>query len=379
MASPQKTPNTTTRQTTDNDDSVLFSTGDHTISTALSTLESENDGRLSTTPASPASLFPYSNVVTPSSSDQRPLQTTNGTCLLSDGPNRLLYGDSDDTDDTLLHTLTISTTALSTLESENYRRLYTIPASPVSPSHSRNGTCGSGSYGPWGKNFMNQQGVGIWSFHFLQPESGSGGNSPGGGMRGVYISFEHPSCAGEKLKNGTPLPKRLPFLRYSYYDGVTHVGQCEECTDDQEQNVTGGGKERTFRGVIDFVDMFDSTWGEYRTFQCEMTFDSMFTCVLSGKEVWKKDSTNTDGVAVVRDSNGSPEKNSTSIRWGRQELKQTYGEGRHIYLNAALTERFAEEEESMVLTERLREEGATDETVELVKLVMMGKNPASSP
>jgi len=120
------------------------------------------------------------------------------------------------------------------------------------------------------------------------------------------------------------------------------------------------------------VEMFDSTWGDYRTFECEMTFDSGFNCVLSGKEVWKKELDGVNGGANgVED--GSP-------KVKRKELRQKYGEGSHIYLNAALTERFVDGEEVTALTDRLKEEGATDETVELVKIVMMRKSSSvSSP
>jgi len=48
--------------------------------------------------------------------------------------------------------------------------------------------------------------------------------------------------------------------------------------------------------------------------------------------------------------------------------------GRHIYINSALRERIVGEEECGVMMDRLREEGATEETLDLVRDVVRGKN-----
>jgi len=189
---------------------------------------------------------------------------------------------------------------------------------------------------------MNTQGVGKWSFHFIDPD---------GDGEGAYISFEHPDCADEVLRDGSPLPKRLPFLRHTYGEEEEGVGE-------------GDREGRTFRGTIDFMETYNSTWGGYRSFQCEMTFDVGFNCVLSGEEVWK-----TEVAGEVGNKGG--QEDDTGVK----ELKQKYGEGSHIYLNSALRERIVGEEECATVTDRLKEEGATDETVQLVRLVMMGKNP----
>merc|ERR1711937_998977 len=176
--------------------------------------------------------------------------------------------------------------------------------------HTPNPTPTFNTGGPWGNVFQRQSGV---SLHFFS--------------NGAYVSYENRNYSSRKLDNGTPAPSRIPFLRHAY---------------DEEK--------LTFRGSIDFVETYGSTWGGMISCDYEIVFDTKFIIILGGKVVKMK----TSGENSVAN----------------------YGEKGLIYLNAALTARISDGDMYTATIGRLKREGATNETISAMQRVFQKDNRA---
>lgn len=156
---------------------------------------------------------------------------------------------------------------------------------------------------PWGNTFLRKSGV---SLHILS-------NS-------AYISYEQRECGTRKLDDRSPAPSRVPFVSHEY---------------DEEG--------RVFRGSIDFVASYCSTWGGVVKCEYEMTFDSMFMVILEGNVVKEKE----DG----------------------EKVTLNYGEKGVYYVNEALTFKIVDVGKYDELIERLKEEGASVEIISNIQHV----------
>jgi hypothetical protein len=100
----------------------------------------------------------------------------------------------------------------------------------------------------WGNTFMQSEKIGFASYHFDR-SSGQ-----------VYISYEHDDCCyWPPLDDGSPVPSRVPFINTSY-DATLRV----------------------FRGEIAWKHMYHTSWNGSEAWNYEMTFDTEFTCIVSG-------------------------------------------------------------------------------------------------
>jgi hypothetical protein len=245
------------------------------------------------------------------------------------------------------------------------RRLYMRleagqPESSTIPSYNR--------ISIWGNVFVRAKArphtpaVGRLSYHFISPE------------QGAYISYEHPACRQlPKLDDGSPLPPRVYFHNFSFDPA-----------------------KRTFQGMIEWEEDLGSSWTDNVRWKCDMTFDSDFTCIISGgiaieytevrRQPVRKAMAGERPVYIpppvpTDDNRSAPP--PTQER--NEEWKMSYT-GEFIYFNAAILERFQLLEEQLVsngdspqlrflsvskqISERLESEGASKSTIEAVEEVL---------
>jgi hypothetical protein len=104
----------------------------------------------------------------------------------------------------------------------------------------------------WGNVFCQAFCVGLASYHFVTSDSPS--------IFEAYISYESPQTfQWPSLDNGTLLPSRVPF-----------------------QNIEWVPSTRIFRGEIQWLEKFGTTWQGESVWQYEIEFDPTFMFVQSG-------------------------------------------------------------------------------------------------
>jgi len=190
----------------------------------------------------------------------------------------------------------------------------------------------------WGNTFCQSLHVGLASYKFLSPEDGA------------YISYENPMCARwPPLDDGTPVPSQVYFKNMSFDDS-----------------------ERVFRGSIEWLQEFGTTWQGCSKWIYEIKFDTEYTCVISG------------GVKSVFHGNDDDEQDMS-----------TFGVDL-VYINAAIMEKFetlmtndSDEEEvgydryvqvSQSLRSRLQREGASIRTIATMNHVLTAtQQPGADP
>jgi hypothetical protein len=165
--------------------------------------------------------------------------------------------------------------------------LYSLRPSESKPTYQSNNI--------WGNTFCQALKIGLASYHFVSKED-------------VYISYEHPlTSQWPPLDNGSPIPSRAYFREVSW---------------DEHQ--------RLFRGKIKWMDDCGTTWQGFEEWVYEMTFDSKFTFIVSGRVL------------------------SLSNELGNSREISNFGSDL-IYINAAVGDRFLhlmQEEDSIDILDR---------------------------
>jgi Zinc finger, C3HC4 type (RING finger) len=129
----------------------------------------------------------------------------------------------------------------------------------------------------WGNAFCQADHVGLASYHFCQAENPIREQQP----KYAYISYESEACEQwPPLDDGSPIPPRVPF----------HNISVEKVAKDVPIVILGqAGNEGTsevthvvFRGTIEWLKDYGTTWQGSQRWEYEMVFDTQFTCILSG-------------------------------------------------------------------------------------------------
>ena len=158
----------------------------------------------------------------------------------------------------------------------------------------------------WGNVFFQGYKIGYASYHFLSRDN-------------IYISYENPSCANwPSLDDGSDLPKQVPFRNVQWDDATN-----------------------TFRGTIDWLDLYGSTWMDNASWHYEVKFDEDFVGIVSGT---------VDSIS----------------RTGAKREMSRYGEILN-YANAALSPTLFPPSFINELPERLSQEGATQRTIDYIQ------------
>lgn len=158
----------------------------------------------------------------------------------------------------------------------------------------------------WGNVFFQGYKIGYASYHFISRDN-------------VYISYENPSCAKwPSLDDGSDVPKQVPFRSIQWDEG-TH----------------------TFRGTIEWLALYGSTWMDSATWQYEIKFDKDFIGIVSG---------------TVHSISSS----------GTNEEMSRYGDILN-YANAALSPTLFPPSFICEVFNRLSQEGATQRTIDYIQ------------
>lgn len=159
----------------------------------------------------------------------------------------------------------------------------------------------------WGNSFCQGLRVGLASYHFgIQPSATEGEE----GTPFAYISYENDMCSQwPPLDDGSPIPPQVRFQNISL-----ERADAEDPAQDTSHYV--------FRGNIEWLEDYGTTWQNNQRWEYEMHFDSTFTCIVSGT------------VHCVVASNDDNEDSSTQ----RQEMSQ-FGTDL-VYVNAGIVNAF---------------------------------------
>jgi len=136
----------------------------------------------------------------------------------------------------------------------------------------------------WGNTFVQSLRVGLASYHFGRHTNSN--DVSGEGEPFAYISYEHPACLQwPLLDDGSPIPPRVFFRDIS-------VERVEETRPNSAATENGSNNNNTpalmstshlvFRGNIDWLLDYGTTWQNNERWEYEMHFDSQLTCIVSG-------------------------------------------------------------------------------------------------
>lgn len=143
----------------------------------------------------------------------------------------------------------------------------------------------------WGNTFCQGLRVGLASYHFglrsLTGNALSGDEQEQGELEPyAYISYQHPMCGQwPPLDDGSPIPARVYFhdISVSEIDETRRLNQRDEDengSDDQDE--TFAASHIVFRGNIEWLQDYGTTWQNNERWEYEMHFDSQLACILSG-------------------------------------------------------------------------------------------------
>lgn len=180
----------------------------------------------------------------------------------------------------------------------------------------------------WGNVFCQALRVGLASYHFGARHTTNTNNGDGEHITEeqpvAYISYEHADCSRwPPLDDGSPIPPQVYFHDISIETVEETRPNPAMPNDDTEEDTTSGNGIITtshivFRGNIEWLQDYGTTWQNCERWEYEMHFDSQLTCIISG---------------TVHSIKASPTSPSS-----REEMSQ-YGT-ELIYLNAGIFQAF---------------------------------------
>jgi hypothetical protein len=138
----------------------------------------------------------------------------------------------------------------------------------------------------WGNTFCHDLQVGLASYHFGMMQLAAGQQEA---QPFAYISYESDACSRlPPLDDGSPIPPRVYFHNISVHEvqetrSVTNLGPEEEeeiTAADSSCRVTT--THVVFRGTVEWLEDYGTTWLNHERCEYEMRFDSQFTCIASG-------------------------------------------------------------------------------------------------
>jgi RING-type zinc-finger len=129
----------------------------------------------------------------------------------------------------------------------------------------------------WGNTFCQGLHVGLASYHFCQIENPTQEQHP----NYAYISYESEACQQwPPLDDGSPIPSRVPFRNIVIDQVVKNLSTVS--LEGTNVNTTVEVTFVVFRGTIEWLQDYGTTWQGNQRWEYEMIFDTQFTCILSG-------------------------------------------------------------------------------------------------
>jgi hypothetical protein len=138
----------------------------------------------------------------------------------------------------------------------------------------------------WGNTFCHGLQVGLASYHFgmMQPAAGQQELQPF-----AYISYESDACSQlPPLDDGSPIPPKVFFRQISVQQVEVTLPVPDLLPEEEEENIEAASSSTVttthilFRGTIEWLQDFGTTWQNHERCEYEMRFDSQFTCIASG-------------------------------------------------------------------------------------------------
>ncbi|CAB9514460.1 expressed unknown protein [Seminavis robusta] len=241
----------------------------------------------------------------------------------------------------------------------------------------------------WGNSFCQGKTVGLASYHFTatsqKEENGSHNN--GQQQHHAYISYENEKCyQWPPLDDGSPIPAQVYFhnIAFEQVQQPTRTAPGSEDNSGTAESIT----HVVFRGTIEWLHDYGTTWQNHKRWEYEMQFDSQFTCIVSGTvhcitESDERREMSTFGTSLVYINAGIV---GAFDMWMMNNGAASSSSDNHVNQNGAV-ENGADEESSTApqqesdsyqryknlsrdLRVRLQEEGASVRTVAILNAVL---------
>ena len=241
----------------------------------------------------------------------------------------------------------------------------------------------------WGNTFCQGLRVGLASYHFGRRAAQNATGEGEATEPYAYISYQHEMCGQwPPLDDGSPIPPQVYFHNIS----VEEVEQTQRLQnggsegDDEDNRETLTTSHIVFRGNIEWLQDYGTTWQNNSRWEYEMHFDSELTCIVSGTvHCISSDSSRREmsryGTDLVYINAGISQgfetwmNESGNINNGQSDSSD---EAEHVlHINSDSYQRYTHV--SRTLRRRLQMEGASVRTVAMLNMVFtMSQQPGGS-